>query len=452
MINHISQNENTKDDFSKAIKELQIGKLLRNSNISKNCGISVFEVFQFLLLLVFQGKNLFRFLNSKHKDQAVSKNTYYRFLNETSYNWSKFLLLLAVKVTTAFHLLTRPERVNVLILDDSVIKRNRSKSVELLARVYDHVEHKCQKGFTLLTLGWSDGYSFIPTGFNLLSSANKSNRYNEISDAVDHRSNGYRIRKESMMHKTDAAIRLIENALRAGIKAQYVLMDTWFTTEPMIGAILNTGLDVIGMVKQLKQRYTYNGKQYKLQELKKFVCFDGARNIFGSLIVTTKTGIPVKIVFVRNRNKKSECLYILSTDTSLSNSEIVRIYGNRWSIECFFKSSKSFLKLGTEFQSHNYGAMVSHTTIVFTRYIILEWIRRNQNDQKTYGELFYMFCDDIQDMDLTNALQSLMALFVEHISNLSADITSVIKCKVSEWIGSQASFIQALFGNICWES
>ena len=452
MINHISQNENTKDDFSKAIKELQIGKLLRNSNISKNCGISAFEVFQFLLLLVFQGKNLFRFLNSKHKDQAVSKNTYYRFLNETSYNWSRFLLLLAVKVTTAFHLLTRPERVNVLILDDSVIKRNRSKSVELLARVYDHVEHKCQKGFTLLTLGWSDGYSFIPTGFNLLSSANKSNRYNEISDAVDHRSNGYRIRKESMIHKTDAAIRLIENALRAGIKAQYVLMDTWFTTEPMIGAILNTGLDVIGMVKQLKQRYTYNGKQYKLQELKKFVCFDGARNIFGSLIVTTKTGIPVKIVFVRNRNKKSECLYILGTDTSLSNSEIVRIYGNRWSIESFFKSSKSFLKLGTEFQSHNYGAMVSHTTIVFTRYIILEWIRRNQNDQKTYGELFYMFCDDIQDMDLTNALQSLMALFVEHISNLSADITSVIKCKVSEWIGSQASFIQALFGNICWES
>ena len=350
MINHISQNENTKDVFSKAIKELQIGKLLRNSNISKNCGISAFEVFQFLLLLVFQGKNLFRFLNSKHKDQAVSKNTYYRFLNETSYNWSKFLLLLAVKVTTAFHLLTRPERVNVLILDDSVIKRNRSKSVELLARVYDHVEHKCQKGFTLLTLGWSDGYSFIPTGFNLLSSANKSNRYNEISDAVDHRSNGYRIRKESMMHKTDAAIRLIENALRAGIKAQYVLMDTWVTTEPMIGAILNTGLDVIGMVKQLKQRYTYNGKQYKLQELKKFVCFDGARNIFGSLIVTTKTGIPVKIVFVRNRNKKSECLYILSTDTSLSNSEIVRIYGNRWSIECFFKTSKSLLKLGSEFQ------------------------------------------------------------------------------------------------------
>lgn len=452
MIYQNDKNENTQNQFSNALKELQIGKLLRKANITKSCGVSAYEVFQFLLLLVFQGRNLFRFLNSKHKAQAVSKNTYYRFLNETSYNWSRFLLLLATKVTAAFNKLTRPERVKVLILDDSVIKRNRSKSVELLARIYDHVEHKCQKGFSLLTLGWSDGYSFIPVGFNLLSSAQKSNRYNEISETIDHRTNGYKIRKESMMHKTEAALLLIQRALQAGIRADYVLMDTWFTTEPMIRSILDTGLDVIGMVKQLKQRYTYKEKRYTLHELKRFVRFEGAKNIFGSLVVSTKTGIPVKIVFVRNRNKKSECLYILSTDISLSDAEIVRIYGNRWSIECFFRSSKSFLKLGTEFQSHNYGAMVSHTTIVFTRYIILEWIRRNQNDQKTYGELFFMFCDDVQDMDLATALQSLMALFVEHISTLSADITSVIKCKVSEWIASQAAFIQTLFQNISWES
>lgn len=448
----MNQNDHTPNKFSDAMKELQIGKLLRKSNITKACGIPAYEVFQFLLLLVFQGKNLFRFLNSKHKDQAVSKNTYYRFLNETSYNWSRFLLLLAVKVTTAFHSLTRPERVKVLVLDDSVIKRNRSKAVELLARVYDHVEHKYQKGFTLLTLGWSDGYSFIPTGFNMLSSAEKSNRYQEISDTIDHRTNGYKARKESIMHKTDAAILLIKNALNAGVKADYVLMDTWFTTEPMLKKILLLGIDAIGMVKQLKQRYTYCGRQYTLPELKRFVRFEGAENIFGSLVVTTKTGIPVKIVFVRNRNKKSECLYILSTNCSLDDTEIVRIYGNRWSIECFFKSSKSFLKLGTEFQSRTYDAMVSHTAIVFTRYTILEWIRRNQNDQKTYGELFFMFCEDIQDMDLTNALQSLMALFVEHISILSADFTSCIKSKVTDWMISQASFIQALFGNICWES
>lgn len=328
----MNQNENTQNKFSCAIKELKIGKLLRQSNITKNCGVPAFEVFQFLLLLVFQGKNLFRFLNSKHKDQAVSKNTYYRFLNETSYNWKKFLSLLAAKVTTAFDRLTRPERVKAFVLDDSVIKRNRSKKVELLARVYDHVEHKFQKGFTLLTLGWTDGYSFIPVGFNMLSSAKKQNRYQEVSKDIDHRTNGYKARKESMLAKTEAAVLLIKNALDAGMLADYVLMDTWFTTEPMIRKILELGLDVIGMVKQLKQRYYFNGRLYTLPELQKFVNYSGASNIFGSLYVTTKNGIPVKIVFVRNRNKKSECLYLLSTNTMLSDSEIVRIYGNRWNV------------------------------------------------------------------------------------------------------------------------
>lgn len=452
MINQNTGFENTQNQFSNAFKDLQLGKLLRKANITKNCGIPAYEIFQFLLLLVFQGRNLFRFLNSKHRDQAVSKNTYYRFLNETSYNWKKFLLLLASRVTSAFGRLTGSERVNVLILDDSVISRNRSKKVELLARVYDHVEHRFRKGFSLLTLGWSDGYSFVPVGFNLLSSTSESNRYQEISDSIDHRSNGYRARKESLLTKPDAAILLIQRALAAGIRADYVLMDTWFTTEPMLLSVLAEGLDVIGMVKQLKQRYVYRGQSYTLPELRKFVRFEGARNIFGSLCATTKKGIPVKIVFVRNRNKKSESLYLLSTDCSLSDAEIVRIYGNRWAIECFFKASKSFLKLGTEFQSRSYDAMVSHTTIVFTRYIILEWIRRNRNDQKTYGELFFMFCDDIQDMDLTTALQGLMSLFTDMAAMVSADITEILKRKVSNWMMSQPLFIQALFGDLCWES
>ena len=154
MINQIIPNNHTPDTFSDAFKKLKSGNLMRKSSITKSCGISTYEVFQLLLLLAFQGKNLLRFLNSKHNDQAVSKNTYYRFLNETSYNWSKFLLFLAVKVTTIFDTLTRPAKVKVLILDDSVTKRNRSKSGELLARIYDHVVHKCQKEFTLFTLGW----------------------------------------------------------------------------------------------------------------------------------------------------------------------------------------------------------------------------------------------------------------------------------------------------------
>ena len=49
MINQMGQNENTQNQFSDAIRELKVGKLLRKANITKSCGISAYEVFQFLL-------------------------------------------------------------------------------------------------------------------------------------------------------------------------------------------------------------------------------------------------------------------------------------------------------------------------------------------------------------------------------------------------------------------
>ena len=96
--------------------------------------------------------------------------------------------------------------------------------------------------------------------------------------------------------------------------------------------------------------------------------------------------------------------------------------------------------------------MVSHTTIVLVRYIFLEWIRKNKNDECSYGELFYMFCEDIQDMDLTDALLSLMALFVDIVQAFEAKIIEMVKSQVTKWITSQAGFIQDMFCDLCRES
>ena len=234
--------------------------------------------------------------------------------------------------------------------------------------------------------------------------------------------------------------------------ADYVLMDTWFTHEPLIKSILEEGLNVIGMVKQLKQKYTYKDGTYSLKELRSFLPKNSISNILGSVIAQTKGGIPVKLVFVKNRNNKREWLTVLSTDLSLSEEEIIRVYGNRWSIEVFFKSIKSFMKLGTEFQGRSYDMMISHTTIVYTRYTLLEWMRREEKDQKTFGELFFKFCDDIHDIDLTAALQSLMSLFVEQLKLSKSKKLEIVKSQLQQWIDGQASFIKALFMDLSWES
>jgi hypothetical protein len=42
---------------------------------------------------------------------------------------------------------------------------------------------------------------------------------------------------------------MIKRAVEEGVSADYVLMDTWFTQQPLIKSIVEIGLDVIGMVK-----------------------------------------------------------------------------------------------------------------------------------------------------------------------------------------------------------
>ena len=56
--------------FGNAMKELGVSALLKASNITKVKGASTYELFQFLVILVFQKCNLYHFLNSKKKDTA----------------------------------------------------------------------------------------------------------------------------------------------------------------------------------------------------------------------------------------------------------------------------------------------------------------------------------------------------------------------------------------------
>lgn len=304
----------------------------------------------------------------------------------------------------------------------------------------------------MLTLGWTDGYSFVPVDFSMLSSANETNRYNDVAATIDKRTHGFKRRLEAVMQKPDVVHRLIKNALNIGITADYVLMDTWFTNEPMIQDLRVIGLHVIGMTKNGNQRYRYKGQLLKLDELRKCLPSENKGDIIGSLCCKTKNGIPVKMVFVRNRNKKSEWLAITSTDLSLDDKEIIRIYGMRWGIEVFFKASKSLLKLGTEYQGRSYDMLIAHTTIVFTRYILLEWERRHNQDSRSFGGLFFLFCEEIQDLDYETALRQLMYYCMMLLDYVPKKLATAVSCQVMYWIASQPLYIQRLFSNFCTES
>jgi hypothetical protein len=174
-------------------------------------------------------------------------------------------------------------------------------------------------------------------------------------------------------------------------------------------------MHVIGMVKNDNKRYLVGEKRLNLKELYTVASvLEGKnRHVLRSILTELVPGIPVMVVFIRHRSKKNEWLAILSTDLTLSPQEVIRVYRMRWDIEVFFMCAKSLLRLQKEFQGRSYDLLVNHTTIVFSRYILLAWQHRQSTDQRTLGGLFYQLCDEVNSLDWTIALQQLVELINE---------------------------------------
>lgn len=422
----ITQNYENDKKVSSSItnffKKYKVSSVLKASNAYKTKGIPVINLFQYLFSLIFANRSMYmNMLTGKHNEN-FAKDTVYRFLNSTSINWMNFTSLLSSKIaTSSITKLTDEKRVNVLIIDDTMFERNSSKKVELLCKVYDHAKNTYKYGFRLLTLGWSDGNTFLPVNSCLLSSTNTKTRINQAKN-LDKRSIGFKRRKLAQTKATTVMLDLIDVAKKAKIPAFYVLFDTWFCSPSSLIAIKNKGLDVIAMAKKTsKIHYLYNGVMMPLTEIYKQNKKRRGRSkyLLSVEITVIKDGIsiPARIVYVRNRNKRKDYLAIITTDMNISEEEVIRIYGKRWDIEVFFKVCKSYLKLSKECKSLSYDAMNAHIAIVFTRYMMLAVETRQATDSRTLGEIFYLISDELTDITWIEAFHMIIQIFMETLSD-----------------------------------
>lgn len=118
-----------------------------------------------------------------------------------------------------FRRLTSDERNEVLIIDDSLFDRSISKKTEMLVKVFDYCSMKYKKGLRLLTLGWSDGNSFVPINHCLLSAVKDENFFASVNSMMDVFLAGRR-RKQSRRKATDVMLELLQDATK------FVLFDS----------------------------------------------------------------------------------------------------------------------------------------------------------------------------------------------------------------------------------
>ena len=130
----------------------------------------------------------------------------------------------------------------------------------------------------------------------------------------------------------------------------------------------------------------------------------------------------------------------MSTDVDLADEEIITLYKRRWDIEVFFKMTKSFLNLAKEYQSRSYDALVAHTTIVFTRYIMLATSQRTAKDPRTLGTLFHAGCDELRQVSFAEALAVLLGHFQELLKGIPASVTAKVqaRCLILSWLAYQS--------------
>jgi hypothetical protein len=420
----------------------QIGTLLNKSGIRKLRGVSPLTLFSVIFMLPFEGNNFYRGIVT-NGDLPFKKNAAYELLKNPRHNWRKFMLAVVVQVANYFSLLTSDTREKVLVFDDSTYDRSRSKVVELLAWVFDHNSGTSLKGFKMLTLGWSDGASFLPLDFILCSSAKAEKRVQDIKKELDKRTCGYKRRLEAITKSTKHLENMVKRALALGVKAEYILMDSWFCW-PAILAKLGRHLPVICMAKNMpKVFYRHEGQWVTLGKLySRIRKRPGKARILASVVVETVKKQQVKIVFVRHRHKR-DWLAIVSTKTALPAEEIVRIYGKRWDIEVFFKMLKQHLNLEKEAQLRDYDGIVGHTTIVMMRYIFLAVEQRCHDDQRTIGGLFFACSKEIRDLSLIEALQRLLALVLDKVRSSGTFAEDVVIAMIDAIMGAAVEFIQS---------
>ena len=418
--NHQSR-ELLSSKISHFLEEFHVGQILKSCNAYKVRGFSVKSVFQVAFENAFSNKSFFQKQRESSNSIPFAKDTFYRFMKSSSINWRRFTLQLASAVIGKIEALTQENRRNVLIVDDSLFSRARSKKVELLANVFDHVAHKYTKGFRMLTLGWSDGNSFLPLSQCLLSSTERENRLQEASASIDARSNGGKLRKLAQTKATSVMLTLLKDAKAAEIPAKYVLFDTWFCSPYSLLQVKDIGYDVIGMVKKSdKIHFRYNGRMQSAPAIFRAAKKRRGRSPYLLSVeaeaVKGAQAIPIKLVFVRNRNNRQDYLILVSTDVNLSEEEIIQTYAKRWNIEVFFKMCKSYLKLGKESRTMSYDAMTAHVSVVLARYMLLSLEQRRKVDKRSIGELFYISCDELQDLQYMDALIMVLKKLVSMIT------------------------------------
>jgi hypothetical protein len=257
----------------------------------------------------------------------------------------------------------------------------------------------------------------------------------DFTNKIDYRTNAYKRRLEIIKGKSTIAIDMIKRAIKSGIQADYLLVDSWYSKPIFIKEMNDLGLRVISRIANNNKIWNFIDKEKTLDAIyNKFKKLKTVKNgqygkkikfRYFSAVVEHKTAGFIKIVFIKTNER---LIPIASTDLEISDDEIIEIYKRRWDIEQGYKDLRGHFGFGKE-ENRIYEALIARVTLSFFTYNIVSYINRISNEPKTIGGLFKDL--ECELATLAIAMQTFISILdeiaeIEDVVNRNEDFTNII--------------------------
>lgn len=201
-ITQIQAENDTKRLIFSFLHVIGLGQLSKQVNFKRHSAISLTMIVAWLFEARFSRRSLYRAQSSPNFSPRTARNV----LNDGRINWQKLLCLVAVV----------DQRRRLALIVDTLISRPYSVKTELLARTFVHDHHQYLTGYRNLTIGWSDGNTFLPVNFALMSTRKKQNLVGASAQVVDQRTIAGQRRAQAQRKMNEVVIELIRQARNLG--------------------------------------------------------------------------------------------------------------------------------------------------------------------------------------------------------------------------------------------
>src|SRR5690606_7197101 len=177
-----------------------------------------------------------------------------------------------------------------------------------------------------------------------------------------------------------------------GIKASYILADSWFFNSKLVKFAKSKNLTLISRPKLNNWTYQYKSKDYTLGQLIKKFSYAQSKKWSRELrmhyvrVPVTFQGESVVLFFYKPKKRGTKWHVLVTTGTKIGAIQAYKTYQNRWAIEVSYKELKQHLGLG-KCQSRNFNAQIADTTFTLMAYNALSHSKAIENYQ-SIGQLF----------------------------------------------------------------